>query len=308
MSLSEDDVYRPGQSRTAPSTFLTILTRFNMAIFRDDARLQSREDVVRWSKLRAEIFKAICFPSVVKQTRPPDLWLIGLDAEVPEAAEPILSLIRDIPWIIPAWHRKTGDMYAPMISCFTEGIASRLTNEHVQLITVRLDGDDGIHRKYIKNVELYCGAVLSRFPDLSDFWVTFPLGMKYDGRSCRLYVSTANPFILRVESVERFRSGPSPTAMSSNHAKLFEYGKVFVATTNLPMWVQNIHGGNILNRADDRLAKFASVETEMARFGVKFGGVRQIRRRAFRAASRLIGAVRAIKRFRVERGRKILNG
>ena len=58
------------------------------------------------------------------------------------------------------------------------------------------------------------------------------------------------------------------TALWGKHSKVFDHGeRVFMPMTSTPMWLQNVHGQNVLNKAH----KDATVFADQAHLAQMFG-------------------------------------
>jgi hypothetical protein len=84
-----------------------------------------------------------------------------------------------------------------------------------------------------------------------------------------------------------------------NHNKVVENGALFLALTREPMWLQNVHGGNLSNRTKQRLPRFAAPARMLVQFGMRANGPEHLRRAAQRAQA---GALRSLRRH----GRNLL--
>jgi hypothetical protein len=230
-----------------------LLTRFNMRVFREHREIESPERLQEWVDHRLPIFLGVCLPSVTGQKRRPHRWLIGVDGMHPEMVEPLVSACAPWPWIEVVEQGADDHAAAP----FTRALA-RVPEQATHLLTTRLDCDDALAVDHIQAVQAYTLAVLGLDERPDDFWLSMPLGAQLAGGEYSLYVHTTNHFLSRV--VDASRAGRADAnALYGKHPRLFDNGQpVFMPMTSTPMWLQNVHGQNALNRARDGAPAFAS--------------------------------------------------
>ena len=245
MRLYQDSVFR-GSNGSELSAFQVILTRYNMEFGRrKTAKRWASRKGRQWLESRLDHFTTFCLPSVVNQTRPPDLWLLGLDGESPDAVEPVLQAIKDCPWIVPVWQKGVEGIYENKVTVFTREILARLPADRTHLITSRLDNDDAINRHFVEYLRTYASAVAGSHADLDDYWLAFPVGAFYSKGRCISYVYPNNSFCSRVQAASGLTE-ESETVFEFQHARLFLNNcKVFLPLTTDPMWVRNYHGENL---------------------------------------------------------------
>jgi hypothetical protein len=290
--ICPDGLYERQPQAARLDALRVVITRYNIPT--NDEVWESRRASEGWLEGRLKVFTAFCLPSVLKQVEPPDLWLLGFDGKTPEAVAPVLAAIREHPWIVPVWQgRGPSGRYEGLLGGSHREIAERLGSNRSHVVSVRLDSDDALNRRFIQYLADYSAAVAQKCPELADFWVSFPVGASYHAPKCTMRIYTNNPFLARVEAIEHFLSKPKQrsTAMSGGHTRVFERGRVFMAMTTEPMWIQNVHGGNILNRTHGKMLTFASADKILSRSGVtpRKKWSRRIRRRAAKWVHRLLG-------------------
>ena len=245
--------------------FYALMTRFNMAIFRDKVNLLPT-DLANWSRNRSQIFTRICLPSVLRQVRRPDLWLIGFDAESPEAAEPALTAMKIHPWIVPVWQRKINGKTRSISGCFRRELCARVDRNFPYIVSTCMDSDDAMNLAFVHNILAYSAAVAGRLPEQEVFWLSYAIGVKYAGNECRLHPMSSNPFLSMIEISSYFwRYG---NTVFIDHRDVFQKRKVFVVNTKFPMWLQHVHGANTVNRQNDKLILLADTNSVLRRFGI----------------------------------------
>ena len=267
MLICRDDVFDPAKSLPRLSAFQIVVTRYNLvrASFGGGGAIEpaNRQD---WLKRRLEIFQSVCLPSMLSQVKRPDLWLLEFDGSSRDAVQPVLDVVRDHEWIVPAWQNIGADGKPERRPDYLgREILPRLQPSHTHVIMTRLDSDDALNVMFLEALTSYAAAVASRHRDLEDFWVLFPVGAKYWSHECRLLVYSNNPFLSSVHTIGSFLSKPK---YFGDHAKVFRRGRVFLPVTREPMWMQIAHGSNVRNRPSHGLPKFASADAELARCGI----------------------------------------
>jgi hypothetical protein len=273
VALCRDGSYQPGPDPPRLAATHVIYTRFSVAMprvkittFDGRSTLADAKDPVPWLKNRIHLFNRFCLPSVLNQTKRPDLWMIAFSEIGKEALEPFLETLKRYPWIVPIWQRRRGDEYERDSGTFYREYRRRIDRRSTHVITARLDSDDAIDRSFLEDVDRYATAVVAKNHGSDDFWVSFPIGMQLAGGECRLYNSLTNHFLCHVQTIEAFKARKPYTG---GHVSVFERGPVHVAVTEGPMWLEIIHGSNAANRARRELPLLASPAKLLARCGVE---------------------------------------
>ncbi len=296
MLLVHDNTLRLPDAAPALPALHVLLTRYNLPIRGFQAKVGNtgRAERQRWLDARLPLFRSFCLPSVLAQTRRPDLWLLGFDGESRDAVAPVIDAVEGHSWIVPVWQDESGDPIALWTSAVKREVSVRLQSGHSHVIATRLDNDDALQRTYSKHVHGYASLVAHSRPELQEFWITFPFGIDYLDKSCFLRVYPENAFQSLVMTRTRF---VEKARLMGVHSSVLRKGyTVFPAVTTSPMWLRNIHGGNVMS-ARNRRAKFALVPTDkvLRQFGLNRDALEN--RHAWRApAQRLL--LRLLKRFR----------
>ncbi|MEO7061282.1 MAG: glycosyltransferase [Lapillicoccus sp.] len=201
-----------------------VLTRFNV-------RMDTYEHPpTGWLDGRIDLFEQYCLPSVRAQTTQGFTWLLFFDSETPtESLARMRALAEDGLFDVVLVEGQ-----------FTRARAA----EHVQsrarapfLITTRVDNDDAVATDFIQTVQAQFGRQDLEFVNLVDG------AQLWEGRTY-LRPYTKNPF---VSLVERRTDRPPHTVFISRHFAVDETGPVLNVRTRHPMWLQVVHGGNVLN-------------------------------------------------------------
>ncbi len=206
-----------------------MLTRFNVR-----TSVTGTTDVVspEWVRRRLDLFETFCLPSMQAQTAPCD-WLVFFDAGTPPA---LRRRVESHSGYTPIWvdgaldNRRIGEF-----------VVDRLSSRARTLITTRLDNDDAVASDFVARIQQ-----AARGEDR--LYINFPFGYQWDSGRVYYYAHFANPFLSLVErpppGASRRRS--PMTVMSGNHDQLRGTGRLRQVWSP-PMWVQVIHGGNVLN-------------------------------------------------------------
>lgn len=211
-----------GRMATTADHFL--LTRFNVRSF-----YHAAEPTDEWLQNRLDLFEGYCLPSVKAQTDRDFTWLVFLDH------------------LSPAWFRGcieelARDAFVPVyvegaFTAETVSSAIRERSEAPYVLTTRLDNDDAIARDFI-------GAIQQCF-DGQDFeFINLVNGAQYAAGKAYLRPYTKNPFLTLIEKAVE---APPSTVFVEHHYRVDERGPVRNVRTSHPMWLQVIHGGNVLN-------------------------------------------------------------
>jgi hypothetical protein len=258
-----------------------LVTRYNLRT-KDDI---SSEEKKRWLDDRLPLFRDFCLPSVLAQTKTPDLWILGFDGETRDLVEPVLDAVKEHSWIIPAWQRRIGNSYEHWSRAVRRELRPRLPTSLSHVALTRLDNDDALGRTYIEQVAGYSRKVATNRPDLEEFWILFPLGADYVKKRCffNVYPGNAFPTVVTRRRIilkkERFFVDHS-TLLSGDYT-------VFLPVTSAPMWLRNIHGGAILNsRSGQARLAFVPTRAALRQFGLDRDTLEKGRRGGWRASVR----------------------
>lgn len=257
------DRFYDRSSRSDLAGFKALLTRFAV---RDEL---SGNPNTSWISARTKIFRDVCLPSVLSQKLRPDLWLLGCyEGDRPDLAE-LEHLIAPHSWIKIAWQGAGESKAEQAGSCFARYLKTATETTSVShILTARVDNDDALGTGFFKLMSEYAAAVLKHRPE-RDFWLSPPVGAQArDGRYF-YYMHTRPHFLLRCVDMEAFSSDPRLHALSLNHGHIFAGDRnVYVPITDKPIWLQYVHGANLLNRPLPGLPEVAHVEAANAWFGL----------------------------------------
>ncbi len=210
-----------------------LLTRFSAAF----SAVPAQEE---WLRYRLGFFVDVCWTSVLSQEGASDFtWLVLFDDRCPDDFRAdVESLAAGA--FSPIWSHEpwSPQLFARAIE---EQRAARDTEDErcaPWLLTTRLDSDDGIARDFMS-------AVQREFTPTDGLFIDFPRGIQIDrSGSTYLYDQLSSPFLTLVE---RQHPHATPrTVYAARHSRASAWGPVREVSAP-PMWVQVIHGGNLLN-------------------------------------------------------------
>ncbi len=200
-----------------------LVTRFNVRSF-----YHAGEPTEAWLRERLDLFLTYCLPSVAGQSSRRFRWLVFFDDRT------------------PAWFRElidaaAGEVFEPVYvsGYFDHRTVSREVGLRATApftITTRLDNDDAVARDFI-------GVIQQQFADQDLQFINLTSGAQLAEGRYYLRPYTKNPFLSLIERNE----GDLRTVMVEHHYRIDEAGPVQNIRTRHPLWLQVVHGGNVLN-------------------------------------------------------------
>jgi len=204
-----------------------LLTRFS-------AVLAPGEPGEEWLRYRLGFFVDACWSTVRAQEGADFTWLVLLDDRCSDDFRADMEALAENTFT-PIW---THEPWSPGLFATSIAESHSDTDPAPWLLTTRLDSDDGIARDFM--------AVVQReFMPADGLFIDFPRGVQIDrSGSTYLYDQLSSPFLTLVERRQPER--PARTVYSARHARAREWGPLREVNAP-PMWVQVIHGTNLLN-------------------------------------------------------------
>lgn len=210
-----------------------------------------------WFAAREPLFRTYTLPSVLAQRHAGFTWFILVDepfadlvpAEIrPEAVDPRIQLV-------------SGDEDGQPIASLSE--LDRLVSTQISrqfermradgvvdpVVTVaRLDNDDAIAVDFLELLNRL-GVIAQREGQTRDTVVSFPHGLQYmRNREFSTYIFNNNHFLASLHAAPE-PAGRRVHALSFNHSYVFAKApRAVIANTDLPMWVEVVHGENLINQ------------------------------------------------------------
>jgi hypothetical protein len=199
-----------------------VLTRFNVKM-----PIYAHGDEA-WLAERIELFERYCLPSFKAQTNKDFTWLLFADQDSPDwfrqRLETCVAGLAEVVYV---------DGF------FTGETAAAAVHERARrssVITTRVDNDDAIADDFI-------AVVQSQFRGQQLQLINLVNGAQYSRRHVYLRPYTRNPFISLVEQVGH---DLPRTVFVRRHFELDTVAPVANIRTSHPMWLQVVHGDNVL--------------------------------------------------------------
>lgn len=201
-----------------------VLTRFNVRNFYHNA-----EPTDEWLRERMLLFRHYCMPCFRAQSVDGFNWLVFFDSDTPE-------------WLRKEVEAAAEGLFEPVFvegqfskDLLTQTIAERCSTPFA--ITTRVDNDDAVAVDFIEKIQ-------SCFAEQDLMFVNLVNGAQYSHNKIYLRPYTKNPFSTLIEDIS---SRPPATVFVEHHYRIDDFAPVMNVRTSHPMWLQIIHGGNVLN-------------------------------------------------------------
>lgn len=222
MAAMDSKTRSPGRRTGNASHF--VLTRFNVRSFYHTA-----EPTDEWLHTRLDLFREYCLPCLTHQTSSRFTWLVFVDSLSPK-------------WFLKEIQQLGNGIFetVPIHGHFTSAAVSAeitLRTSTAYILTTRVDNDDAVSKDFIETIQACFTGQEFEFLNLVN-------GAQYATGKAYLRPYTKNPFLTLVEKIT---ADPPSTVFIEHHYRVNEKGPVRNVRTAHPMWLQIIHGGNILN-------------------------------------------------------------
>lgn len=201
-----------------------VLTRFNVRSF-----YYAGEPTDEWLQNRLELFRGYCLPTLSKQSADSFTWLVFFDDQSPDWFQ--REVAKDAPGNFEAIYVR-GAFTAKTVS---QAILERSSAPYI--LTTRVDNDDAVSRDFVAMIQ-------SCFRRQDFEFINLVRGAQYAQKRTYLRPYTKNPFLTLIECS---MDSPPHTVFVEHHYRVDERGPVRNIRTRHPMWLQVIHGGNVLN-------------------------------------------------------------
>ena len=201
-----------------------VLTRFNIRSFYHKA-----EPTDAWLLERLQLFEKYCVPSFKNQTTRRFTWLVFLDSHSPE-------------WFREKVAALSIDLFCPVYveGPFSQELLSKTIGDLCttpSVITTRVDNDDAVADDFIETIQ-------KCFVGQNRLFVNLVNGAQYANQKLYLRPYTKNPFSSLIETPGEELPA---TVFVEHHYRIDAYAPVLNIRTRHPMWLQVVHGGNVLN-------------------------------------------------------------
>lgn len=210
-----------------------IITPFNV-----DLGLKARSELLdcEYLQRRFKLFQEFCFPSVYNQTNQNFKWLAFFDYETPDEIKKKIKSLQKWSNFMPIFTQENID-FQPLL---VKTIHQYLKPENTHTITTWLDGDDGIAKDFIEQVQ-------QQFNHQNFEYINFPYGyqLTQDGLFFKKYLSS--PFISLIEQID----DNILTCKVMSHSavyRLSQKGLPVRQVLTYPLWIQLIHGDHLRSK------------------------------------------------------------
>ena len=229
-----------------------LITRFNI---KSDVWLHTKSGALTnteaWLEQRFTLFETYCLPSVKNQNNQAFKWLIVFNIDTPNPFKNRIEALSEAYSNIIVLYTES---FQTLKTTLSKAIVTELTPEDKFIITTRLDNDDAIHKDFTNCIQ---HAFIPNHNTVIDVIKGYQLVVNTDNYDVRQYTSHYNPFISLIENVTKFE-----TVMAKNH----EHWKTLsnrIVFNQKALWLQVIHGENILNSKINFLKKVYQLDLNM---------------------------------------------
>lgn len=212
-----------------------------------------------WLNERVDLFKRICFPSVLNQSKKNFAWFFYIDSETPSWVRADLeALFVPFPFIQMISHQFENFSIAKYLQTDVDRL---LGSEFQYLISCRVDTDDMLHRNFIETVQSFFGEQEYKV-------LNFSKGYVYDISSgvSSLTSRKANPFI---SLFEKRQNGRFQTVFCKPHTDFLGDPDYLEIGIRKPLWCMTVHGLNDSTGFYGRIIKFVQPDLK-GQFGFEF--------------------------------------
>jgi len=219
-----------------------IITRFSVRFNMETEKNGNLFDLDRLKK-RMEVFKAVCLPSLLKQSWKNFYWVILIDSKLPsDYKDELMSIASKHKFIrILEWKP---DHYKLWKIDWLKDAGINIDVNHI--ITTRLDDDDALHKSFTQTVQRYykTGGYLVK----SLMFITFPSGLIWNRIGMMMNPFSMNFIALGMTLIAATREYPI-NVYGFNHAKLKNsYRARFKNPPYIYKWLTNKLGRTVTYR------------------------------------------------------------
>ncbi|WP_185969282.1 glycosyltransferase [Aliiglaciecola sp. M165] len=203
-----------------------------------------RDDQLRreWLLHRNELFLSLCLPSILRQSKLPNSWIILFD----ESDEWVVQALRlsKYDWIFPVLVKYGEDGKTQIL----ETIKKNLEHSGDQYIRVcRLDNDDMLSFDYIEKVSDVPDSFAEKsVGDSKTYAVVASKGCRWDGKTNIIFDYLNSPFITYFFKKKKLTNSLFFSPFEKKHTLILEEPH-FILKSEHPLWLQYIHNKNMRN-------------------------------------------------------------
>ena len=219
-----------------------IVTRFNLKLrFESKSENGITEEAhlnIDYLKHRMELFNKYTFPSVKGQTDQEFKWLCLFSKETPEEIKTEVKKLETYKNFEALY---LSDNESCQLNIFLRKFFINMLDNNSRLITVRLDNDDAIGRKYIEEIKK---VAVSK--DACDCAFNFVYGINYylDRKCIKTRHAENNHFYALVSNIDSEYIHPYEFSHTSLKEKI---NVVNLGKKDCPVWMEVIHDSNYAN-------------------------------------------------------------
>ncbi|MFC4652862.1 glycosyltransferase [Lactococcus nasutitermitis] len=215
-----------------------IITRFNITL--RDQMLNNQVDKIdvntdeKYLQYRFSLFEEYTIPSIKNQSNKNFDWIVLFSDKTPQKFKNKIQYIQaELPNFRPIFLKSTDELEIILEDIFKQERTGTL-------VTSRLDNDDALSLNYIQliqnNIENNGKTEL----------LVFPNGIQFDlkKRVMTRYYFPNNHFSTLICD----QNNKLETILGYNHMEIVNHFEVRFLSEEIPMWLELVHGGNILNR------------------------------------------------------------
>jgi hypothetical protein len=184
---------------------------------------------------RFALFEQICLPSVAAQTHKNFVWLMLLDAGLPDEFREKVAKYCAAVQLTPIYVRSRETLLESV-----KQVVKKHTDEDCKyLITTSLDSDDAISKNFLQLVQ-------AQFREQEFEFINFPFGYLYRASEQKLYLREwlTSPFYTLIESY----TGDFKTVLEYGHTEISDYNNCQIVAE--PIWLMVAHGNNVRTNFD----------------------------------------------------------
>ncbi len=226
-----------------------IITQFNLRNF-PLSNFGDYESWLKWTRVRIELFKQYCLPSIINQTSKTFHWLLYFDTDTPEEFNEFLKDLSALSFISICYSKGIEDFNLNYI----KEVKVRASRSVKWIITTRLDNDDCLHTDAIKIIQ-------KSLVERHNFLISLASGyiLNIEDRTLSHYFYPMSPFITLIESNDNEVKGIFEKGHTKwDNLRLHIFNEIWQEYFNLkarksrfilikPLWIQTFHGENVSN-------------------------------------------------------------
>lgn len=219
-----------------------VLTRFNLRMMQGSNRWVGAD--IDYLLRRFSLFEKYCLPSIAKQSVKQFVWIVLFsDATPMSVRERIEGYRAMVPQFTPVFVDDIDGFDTSDMSFVDIAMRRYAEADSTHYLTIRIDNDDAFS---VDAVQEYIDVALENLSQYTEerFFLIFPHGAQYlekDRTTCR-YVYDSNHFTGLLQRKEE-----RGHVLNFDHSKIRESGVPVVESHYPYMWLEVVHGSNLMN-------------------------------------------------------------